>query len=100
MWWKAPVVMVLALCWTVPTSTAEMGAEPDICAMTDVLVAMKKLLVLLSTEIRDLRQQVKTSCQAGDGAEAKDTSPDTSTETLDGDGKFKGRARHGGLFFF
>lgn len=85
MWWKAPVVMVLALCWAAPASTAEMGEEPDICAMTDVLVAMKQLLVLLSTEIRDLRQQVKTSCQAGDGAVGNDTSPATTAESLDGD---------------
>lgn len=89
MWWKAPVVMVLALCWTAPASTANMGEEPDICAMTDVLVAMKKLLVLLSTEIRDLRQQVKTSCQAGDGAKANDTSPATIPESLDGDGNLR-----------
>lgn len=86
MWRNAPVVVLLALCWAAPAHPAQMGEEPDICAMTEVLVAMKKLLLLLSTEIRDLRQQVKTSCQAGDGVDTNDTSTAT-TDGLDGDGE-------------
>lgn len=36
----------------------------DICAMTEVLKAMRDLLVMLSGEIKDLREQVGLNCMS------------------------------------
>lgn len=46
-----------------------LGDEPGCpkrttCAMTEVLVNMNKLLHVLTSEIQDLRSQVRESCQA------------------------------------
>lgn len=82
----ARVVLLVALCWGVASAepAAEDPADADMCAMTEVLVAMKKLLLLLSTEVRDLRDQVKKSCQAS-GTTAPNTtvSPITVTEPIE-----------------
>ncbi|KAG0719187.1 Low affinity immunoglobulin epsilon Fc receptor [Chionoecetes opilio] len=81
----APVaLLLLALCWGAASdeTPAEMDKDLDVCAMTDVLVAMKKLLILLSTEVRDLRAQVKNSCQASGTPDATATAcPATAVES-------------------
>lgn len=69
------MVVLVVLCFASPSHSEQTGDEMDICAMTEVLVAMKKLLTLLSTEISDLRQQVKTSCQPSDVADSDTTKP-------------------------
>lgn len=88
----ASVVLLLALCWVVAPADppGEMDMDTDVCAMTEVLVAMKKLLMLLSTEIRDLREQVKNSCQSSGTTSAKaTTSPSTVVEPLGTQGAFR-----------
>lgn len=70
MWKTAPVVVLLALCWAAtPVQPAEMGEEPDICTLTETLMAMKEVIFSLTSEISDLRLQVKASCQASDTAD-------------------------------
>ena len=86
----AKVVLLVALCWGV--ASAEPEADEDVpdtneCAVTEVLVAMKKLLLLLSTEVRDLREQVKNSCQAsGAAAPSATVRPITVTELVEKQG--------------
>ncbi|XP_071541256.1 uncharacterized protein [Panulirus ornatus] len=64
---KNQVTIFLLLCWAIVDTgpvMAESSSDKNICAMTDVLVAMKELMIMLSSEIRDLKRQVHDSCQS------------------------------------
>ena len=97
MWKCASVALLLALCSAgaiAESPLVEVDMDTDVCAMTDVLVAMNKLLVLLSTEIRDLRDQVKNSCHSSGTTctnattTATTASPSTVVEAVETQGKY------------
>lgn len=93
-WLKIPlnafvvtVVVSLIMACTVVAADCDAGEDNSICAMTEVLVVMKTLLVTFNDEIRDLRKQVRDSCQP---APQQDCAKDTTALEDDIDQKIDG----------
>ncbi|KAK3879973.1 hypothetical protein Pcinc_015500 [Petrolisthes cinctipes] len=86
------LVVVFLSCGVKETRAEDTTSDQDICAMTEVLTAMKELLVMLSSEIRDLRKQVGVNCMSVNATtpptsdDSTTTSCEASTKTNDGQG--------------